>query len=40
MIISAGMFSGLILAALILVAAAPIILLSLWFRDRRKGELW
>jgi len=33
-------FSLLIYVALALVVVAPVILVILWLRDRRKGELW
>jgi len=40
MIVPAGLFSLLIYLALAVVIAAPIILLALWLRDSKRGELW
>jgi len=40
MIISITAFSWLIGIALVLTVAAPLILLGLLLRDRKKGELW
>lgn len=40
MIISAEALELLIVAATILAAAAPIILLILWLKDRKGGNLW
>ena len=33
-------FALLIYVALAVVVAAPLILVFLWLRDRRRGELW
>ena len=40
MIVPVGLFSVLVYLALAVVIAAPLILLGLWLRDRRRGELW
>jgi hypothetical protein len=40
MIISAESLGILIISATVLVAAAPVILLVLWFRDKKGGTLW
>jgi hypothetical protein len=40
MTISVTAFSWLIAIALVLTIAAPIILLGLLARDRKKGQLW
>ena len=40
MTISSAAFSVLIVGALLLVIAAPLILLFLLVRDRRSGQLW
>ena len=40
MIISADALELLIVAATTLAAAAPIILLVLWLKDRKGGNLW
>ena len=33
-------FALIVFAALAAVVAAPLILLTLWFADLRKGDLW
>jgi hypothetical protein len=40
MIISPAILTLIIVSATILVAATPIILLILWFRDKKGGTLW
>jgi hypothetical protein len=40
MTLSVGLFTGLILAALLLVTAAPVILIALWVIDWLRGTLW
>jgi hypothetical protein len=40
MTIPAGLFSALILVALTLVAAAPVILIVLWVLDWKRRTLW
>lgn len=40
MSIPVGLFSVLVLGALVLVAVAPVVLLALWVRDRHNGALW
>lgn len=40
MTIGVDVLELLILAATALVAVAPVILLVLWFRDRKGGRLW
>ena len=40
MTISPDLFVFVIVAALTVVAAAPLILLALWIADLRKGSLW
>jgi hypothetical protein len=40
MIVPAGIFAALVYVALAVVVVAPLILVVLWFRDRRKGDLW
>lgn len=40
MMIPISVFSGLILLALALVIATPLVLLALLLRDWRRGNLW
>lgn len=40
MIVSSGVLSVVIVAALVVVALAPLFLLFLWFRDMKQGNLW
>ncbi len=40
MTISQTLLAALITAATALVAVAPVILLLLWIRDRKRGKLW
>jgi len=40
MTITSTVLSALITVSTVLVAAAPIILVILWFRDRKGGDLW
>jgi len=40
MTIPVGLFTAFIIAALAIVVAAPLILLSLWIADFRRGALW
>lgn len=40
MIVSATALGILIIAATVLVAIAPIVLIVLWLRDNSKGLLW
>lgn len=40
MIISATAFAWLVSVALLVTAAAPLLLVALLVRDRRKGDLW
>ena len=40
MIVSATTLSLLVISALLVTVAAPIILLALFIRDRNKGQLW
>lgn len=40
MIISAGALTCLVGAALIATMITPVILLTLFIRDRKKGQLW
>jgi hypothetical protein len=40
MIISPEILNLLIVSATAMVAAAPVILLLLWFRDKKGGILW
>jgi hypothetical protein len=40
MMLSAGWFALIVFVALAIVIAAPIILLTLWFADLKKGDLW
>jgi hypothetical protein len=40
MILSAGWFTIIVFIALAVVIAAPLILLTLWFADLKKGDLW
>jgi len=40
MTITPTVLSTLITVSTVLVAAAPIILIILWFKDRKGGELW
>jgi hypothetical protein len=40
MMLSAGWFAFIVLVALAIVIAAPLILLKLWFADLKKGDLW
>ena len=37
---SIGFLTILVGGATLLLAFAPLVLLLLWFRDARKGELW
>lgn len=40
MIVSSGLMSFVIVAALAVVALAPFILLVLWVSDMKQGKLW
>jgi len=40
MTIPIGLFSFVILGALALVVAAPLILLAFWLADSKRGDLW
>lgn len=40
MIISEPMLEVLIIAATLLVAVAPVVLVVLWLKDRKEGRLW
>lgn len=40
MIISTAVLSVLVTVAVIVTGIAPVVLLLLWFKDYRKGELW
>ena len=40
MIVSTGFLSVMVTLALIMTAVAPIVLLLLWFKDIKRGELW
>jgi hypothetical protein len=40
MTVPIGIFSLLIVLALLVVAVSPFILLALWVADLRKGALW
>ena len=40
MIVSATTLSILIIAATVLVAVAPVVLIVLWLKDNKKGLLW
>jgi hypothetical protein len=40
MILPVGVFSWVIVIALAVVVAAPLILLALWLRDLKRGTLW
>jgi len=40
MIISTGLLAALVTVALIVTAIAPIVLLYLWLKDLKRGELW
>ena len=37
---SLGLFTTLVLIAFAAVAVTPILLITLWIRDWRKGRLW
>ena len=39
-LISPGAFQFLVLGALLLTLAAPLVLVGLWIRDRSKRQLW
>jgi len=40
MTISAGMLAFVVSVALVVTIVAPIVLVVLWIKDVRKGELW
>ena len=40
MTISAGMLAFVVSGALVVTIVAPIVLVVLWIKDVRKGELW
>jgi len=40
MIVSSGFLSVMITLALLITAAAPFVLIILWFMDWKKGQLW
>lgn len=40
MIVSAGFLSVVVTLALLVTIAAPIVLIVLWIKDWRKGQLW
>jgi hypothetical protein len=40
MTIPIGLFTFVILGALAVVVAAPLILLALWIADAKRGDLW
>lgn len=40
MIVSSGLLSAIVMFALLVTAAAPVVLLVLWIMDWKKGQLW
>ena len=40
MTISAGLLGALVMICLVVVAATPVLLLILWFRDWKRKSLW
>jgi hypothetical protein len=40
MIVSSGFLSVMVMLALLITVAAPIVLIVLWFIDWKKGRLW
>jgi hypothetical protein len=40
MIVSSGFLSVMVMLALLITVAAPIVLIILWFMDWKKGQLW
>jgi uncharacterized protein (DUF2062 family) len=40
MIVSSGFLSVMVMLALLITMAAPIVLIIIWFMDWKKGQLW
>jgi hypothetical protein len=40
MIVSANFLSIMVTIALVITALAPIVLLALWIKDLKRGQLW
>jgi len=40
MIVSTGFLAVLVSVALVVTAIAPVVLVYLWIKDIRRGELW